>query len=78
MMKAYGDFNNDLFSDFLAVNLKNQFLVFVWNKDTLLYEKVFTKKLDDGVIPKTIFLVDISGDGRQDIVIWGQKKNGDG
>jgi len=23
MMKAYGDFNNDLFSDFLAVNLKN-------------------------------------------------------
>ncbi len=49
---------------------EREIVVFAWNSDNLFYEKVYTTKLDVGLIPKSIYLSDISGDGRLDFVVW--------
>ncbi len=66
-MKAYGDFNNDLLyilcyirsTDFVVVNEEKEILIFVWNSDTYLYDKVWGKKMVEEYLPKTLYLVDI-------------------
>ena len=62
-------------TDFIGVNENRDLLVFVWNSDTLLYEKVFQAQMINNFIPKTIYLLDISADGRLDFVVWGLRTN---
>ena len=47
--------------------------MFAWNSDNLLYEKVYETQMVDDYLPKSIYLLDISGDGRLDFVVWGSK-----
>lgn len=65
-------------TDFIGVNDNRDVFVFVWNSDTLLYEKVFQTQMLDDFIPKTIYLLDVSADGRLDFVLWGVKTISEG
>ena len=60
-------------TDFMAVNAQNDIFVFAWNSDTLLYDKVYQTKMVDEYVPENLYLLDISGDGRLDFVVWGAK-----
>jgi len=58
-------------TDYIGINPQREIIVFAWNSDNLLYEKVFNVTMVDNYVPKSIYLVDISGDGRLDFVVWG-------
>lgn len=39
MIRAYGDFNNDLRTDYVAIDNQNRTVVYLFNTDTYIFEQ---------------------------------------
>jgi hypothetical protein len=82
-IKAYGDFNSDLRSDYVSVDNNFNTIIFIYSQSSKVYELTYTLTPFQGCNPINYFLrttrpnlVDINSDGNLDITVWGSNPNG--
>lgn len=74
-MLAYGDFNNDLHTDFVAQTSNNNFiLMYTWNSSDAIF--IFWQTINTTDCPiSSVFLYDLDLNGFLDVVVWGTVNN---
>jgi hypothetical protein len=77
-VKAYGDLNNDLRSDYVSVDNYNNTIIFIYSTSTNLYELKNNYTIFENCFPINYYLCtpaahldDINGDESLDITVWG-------